>query len=1072
MSTHPVSDHAVREHALDPTRSFIVQAPAGSGKTALLIQRYLVLLATVAAPEEIVAITFTKKAAGEMRKRVLEVLRAARERKAPETEHAARTLELARLAVAQDERRGWRVAEDPARLRIQTIDALCVALTRQMPISSRFGAQPESVEDAAELYREAARATVALVQSRADVAAEMARLLEHLDNDVARVEALFAGMLERRDQWVRRLRRPDRATLEAALEHERERIAARARAVYPGAAPADPAAWQGLARDLLTQAGEWRKRSPAAQALGARPEGEALRRTLEALVDMPPAAYSDAQWQALEAIGNLLPHAIAQLQGVFQARGQVDFVEVARAALRALGEEDAPSDLALALDYRIRHLLVDEFQDTSVTQYELTARLTAGWEPGDGRTLFAVGDPMQSIYRFREAEVGEFLRTWASRKIGSIDVEPVRLSANFRSQAGIVEWVNAAFRGVMPEREDIIAGAVPYADSVPVHQALRGDAVAVHPFFDKDEEGEASKVVEVIARVRQDEPGATVAILVRSRAHLRRIVPRLRAAGVRFRAIEIDSLGDRPVVQDLLALTRALAHAADRVAWLAVLRAPWCGLALADLAALAEGDHARTPWELMGDGERVGGLSTDGRARLVRAREVLAPFVAAQRRGGLRDQVEGAWLALGGPAVVQDETDLEDAETYLDALEGAEDAGALRDLPAFEQRLEKLWALPDTRAGDRDVQIMTIHKAKGLEFDHVIVPGLGRGLGTDDQRLFLWTERPAAAGEAGTELLVAPIEALGSDDDAIYQWLKTLEAEREGHEAARLLYVAATRARGRLHLLGDTRREGGAEPPRPRAPNSATLLAKLWPVVEDRFRAAAAAVPGPAAKQGPAPGRPDAREPDSTNQDLRRLAADWRLAAPPAAVSWQPPADEAPVPERIEFSWVGETARHVGSVVHRWLQRIGDAALAGWDRARIDGVRPHVRHALRARGVREADLDAAAERVLVALHRAITDQRGRWVLGPHPQAVTEHRVTALVEGTVRRLVIDRMFEDEAGERWIVDYKTSSHEGAEVEAFLDRERERYAAQLARYARAVGGVDRLGLYFPLLGGWRED
>ena len=96
---------------------------------------------------------------------------------------------------------------------------------------------------------------------------------------------------------------------------------------------------------------------------------------------------------------------------MFAARGQVDFTEVAQARAARAGEDDAPTDLALALDYRIRHLLVDEFQDTSISQYELLARLTAGWQPGDGRTLFAVGDPMQSIYRFREAEVGVFLRT-------------------------------------------------------------------------------------------------------------------------------------------------------------------------------------------------------------------------------------------------------------------------------------------------------------------------------------------------------------------------------------------------------------------------------------------------------------------------------------------------------------------------------------------------------------------------------------------------------------------------------------------------------------------------------------
>src|SRR5438874_9156496 len=119
----PIADTAAREAALDPRRSFIVQAPAGSGKTELLVQRYVRLLGTVEKPEEVVAITFTIKAAAEMRRRVLSQL------------------------------------ENPAdighRLRIQTIDAFCASLTRQMPVVSGFGAQPGIVEDAHEHYHDA-----------------------------------------------------------------------------------------------------------------------------------------------------------------------------------------------------------------------------------------------------------------------------------------------------------------------------------------------------------------------------------------------------------------------------------------------------------------------------------------------------------------------------------------------------------------------------------------------------------------------------------------------------------------------------------------------------------------------------------------------------------------------------------------------------------------------------------------------------------------------------------------------------------------------------------------------------
>ena len=430
-----------------------MQAPAGSGKTELLIQRYLRLLATVEHPEEIVAITFTRKAAGEMRERVLDALADARAGKAPASEHERTTLELAAAALARDAAAGWRITDNPARLRIQTIDSLCAALTRQMPMLSRFGSQPESIEDAAELYLEAARATVELVESDEAVAQDVERLLTHLDNDVGRIEELLAEMLRRRDHWLRHVHGRERAeTGGRAAERAARRARARARAASGGSAggvggarrlrPRQPRS-AGNSRTasktgacspalFLTEEGQWRQRLTKNRGVSRRQSRRSpgrsvrwrsstrlrtARRFRAALADMrglPPGKYSDEQWEVLGAITRLLPRATGQLKLVFQARGQVDFTEVAQGALLALGGTEAPSDLALALDYRIRHLLVDEFQDTSISQYELIARLTAGWEPGDGRTVFAVGDPMQSIYRFREAEVGLFLRARAA----------------------------------------------------------------------------------------------------------------------------------------------------------------------------------------------------------------------------------------------------------------------------------------------------------------------------------------------------------------------------------------------------------------------------------------------------------------------------------------------------------------------------------------------------------------------------------------------------------------------------------------------------------------------------------
>ena len=949
-----VADARQRSRALDTRTSFIVQAPAGSGKTELLIQRFLALLALVERPEEIAAITFTIKAAAEMRRRVFEALAQARAQPRPAEAHAARTWELARAALARNDACGWGLEENSARLRIQTIDALCASLTRQMPVVSRFGAQPETIEDASELYAEAARNTLALVERDKDpVAADVARLLEHVDNHAVQAQELLATMLAQRDHWLRTLRgADDREALEGALRHVRRAAVARAHAAFPrlpGAMPLpaldDVEGWQACAGTLLTKEGQWRKKGvdPALSA------SEPLREALDALRHLPRERYEDGQWQMLAAIMRVLHRAAAELKVVFAAHGKADFVEISQAALRALHGEEGPTDLLLALDYRIRHLLVDEFQDTSFTQYELLQHLTSGWTPDDGRTLFVVGDPMQSIYRFREAEVALFMKA-RHEGIGAVALEPLSLSANFRSQAGIVDWVNDSFAAVLPQAEDAESGAVPYSASDAVHDA-EPESVTVHAFADGDAEGEAQRVVEI---VRASSQGIT-GILVRNRDHLAAIVPRLKAAGLALRAIEIEPLAHRPVVQDLLSLARALGHLADRAAWLALLRAPWAGLTLADLTALAGGDEYRTPWDLMADANALALLSADGRARLERTRESLAPFVEGRARGSLRDAVEGAWLTLGGPACVESDTDLEDAEIFLAHLEAAEEAGALPDLAAFERGLARLFALPDLAAPET-LQVMTIHRAKGLEFDTVIVPGLGAGTGRDERRLFMWMETTAG-------LLLAPMGAADGEPDTTYEFIRALDKRKADHECGRLLYVAATRARRRLHLLGECRRdEEGA----PRNPPKGSLLAKLWPAVCDRF----AAQPAEPARAQAGAGVAD----DSSL--LVRLAQPLATTAP-APVPWQAPADVVPLRDSIEFSWVGETARHVGSVVHRWLQRMAEDGLRGWSAERIAGLRPAIRVQLAARGVALENLDSATERAAAALAGANIDPRGR-----------------------------------------------------------------------------------------------
>ena len=1050
-------DSAERARALDTATSFLVQAPAGSGKTELLIQRYMKLLETVDAPEAVVAITFTRKAAGEMRARVLEALRKAVTGPAPEQEHECTTFQIARTVLEHDRCLGWNLLDNPAQLRIETIDALCASITRRMPWLARFGAMPDITEKADALYRGAARNT--LRHADGDNIA-LASILLHLDNDFNAAERLIIQMLEKRDQWLRCIRASSvRAEMEASFERLIEHCLEEVRAAFapdvstevaallrlerfPEAQADDLPQWIAIAELLLTAKGEWRKRPEYGmrqQLLLARLQTEdLLRDALHGVRRLPSPQFTDAQWDVMQAAVSVLKLSVAELQIVFREHGQVDFAELAIRASDALGRLDSPTDLALELGHHIRHILVDEFQDTSYTQFELLEKLTAGWEMGDGRTLFLVGDPMQSIYRFREADVSLLLKA-REEGIGSLRFEPLTLTANFRSRPEVVSWVNDSFPRILPQKDDVDSGAVSYSPSIP-GVTDKGGTVNVHAFLDTQQE--ADRVLEVL----RGGTGGTTAVLVRARAHLGAIVRTLKQNRVPFQAIEIDQLGERPVVEDLMALTFALLHPGDRVSWLAILRAPWCGLMLADLHALASAGPSTAVWDLLR--RRDVPLSDDGAARVARIYPVVVQGLDELGRRPLREWIESTWLRLGGPACT-DETGLEDAAAYFDLLEGMEQGAELDDFEWFRQQVNLLFAQTDVQADGR-LQLMTIHKAKGLEFDTVILPGLGERSGSDPQRLLVWSEQ-------GGELLLAPIKESGSDSDPIYSYLERLEKRKSEHEIARLLYVAATRARQNLHLIGSLKRKDDGSIAEPAA---GTFLKLLWPVASDAFANV---------------GRVPEAEPVPQSRFIRRVPAGWKTPAAPPAVPGRRADLEALEAPRIVFEWAGDRLRHAGTALHGFLQTIAREGLDAWTEDTVRARRSQYRAVLANLGVPPDDLREASDRVETGMLRTLRDPRGRWILDAHAEAECELQLAGLIGGKFVEAVIDRTFVDEQDVRWIIDYKTGEHTGGDLEAFLDNEKSRYREQLERYAQLLFQQDdrpiRLALYFPLLGGWRE-
>lgn len=1082
--------------ALNERNSFIVEAPAGAGKTELLTQRYLKLLGTVESPEEIIALTFTNKAAAEMRNRILLSLENAEKNAPTDAPHKQQTRALALAALQQSQQHNWQLLTQPSRLRILTIDALCSSLAAQMPLLSRLGSQPRVAEDTAIHYLEAAKRTLAMVADESDMDAPVSTVLAFMQNDTQKLALLISDMLAKREQWlpltshhqavdvdtishhctqiIRTVIEDQLALATQALPVNRQAMlmpvvrfaASNLEETHPLSALLDwqrPFGqhadelphWLTLIDFLLTDKGTLRK-SGGLNVKAGFPKDHPDKAThietfeqitaligdptpLHNLRTLPLLSADELHYNSVivQAFSQVLQLAAAHLWQVFQAAGEVDFVAISRLAINALRDEDGVTDLALKLDYKISHLLVDEFQDTNATQKELLELLTAGWQPNDGRTLFCVGDPMQSIYRFRKADVSLFLQA-ATHGIGQVKLAPLKLTRNNRSHPNIVEWINQKFKSIFPVSDNTLEAAISYRQFIATRPSVQDEGVEIHALaVDGDEDGsavythEAHYVATLIDQAQRENPSQTIAVLVRSRTHLHALVSEIRRHfnHLKFQAVEIEGLSQRQTVQDALSLTRAMLHRADRVHWLNILRAPWCGLMLEDLHALCAHDHRSSIWQLM----QQATLSDDGQARLNHMRSVLSEAFAQQGRVPLRRWLESTWLQLGGGNTLISPGDNRDIQAFFDLVEKLAQGHTL-DFTQLESAMEKLYAEPDITGNDH-LQFLTIHKSKGLEFDCVILPALNRKPRHADSPLMLWEE---VATEAHTQLLAAPYSKKKKNNaPSIYDYIKQLEATRANNETARLLYVAATRAIRKLHLVAAVKCKTDTI-----TPVKQSLLELLWLSVSTEFMQA----------------EPIRIAEDTTplaefTPQLKRLA----IAQMPVILTthhtnrFSTPAFTQPaVADTVTAATL---ATDKGTLAHLYMQLISNSGLAHWPVSRLEPCKPAMIGWLLQQGHAQPLCETTADDIISMLHTTLISDDGQWVLKARENEANElaiETVETLNQQAIQKKVIDRTFV-ENGTRWIIDYKSIPLDKHMPTTALHAIAEQYREQLVGYAQ---------------------
>jgi ATP-dependent helicase/nuclease subunit A len=841
-------DSPARQYAIDPSRNVVLEASAGTGKTRVLVERYVNLIRAGVQPDHILAITFTRKAAAEMRDRIVERLK-----------------EASRLSELDAAR--WRdVRERLGDIAVSTIDAFCLSLLREFPLEADVDPGFDLADDT-EVPR--------LAASSLDQTFRICRGLAHEDDDVAlvfaqlgerRLRAGIAALLDRRLVAPGALRRfLHKGPRDLTAARACDAAAARLRDVFAGArdgleffladGPRRHAQFGMLADDVRSLAADRRdgrfedRRAQAAfrsviDRLRAyfltqegRPRGDrfagtpfnagdcdspdAWKRHRATAAQIAPAVAEaikafrrDLNAVMSRGVWRIFAVALHQYQQALDAHAVLDFSGVLERAVRLLKEMDEFAESRLRLEARHRHVLVDEFQDTSRAQWDLVRQLVKSWGEGFGAaadalppSIFVVGDRKQSIYGFRDADAG--IVDEAAVFIAGLRQEGTArqaITVSFRSAPAILAFVNDLFAAIAGASDIERRDAFRYGDTdrFPTDSGASGSEAGEDEavrFMSGSTVGDcaervAAEIVELLraATVRDRVTGlrrparaADVAILFRSRDSHREFESALDRAGVRTYVYKGLGFFDSDEIQDAVALLRYLADPLSDLRAVTLLRSRLVRLSddAVSLLGSAAADAILAPQH-----PAASALPPeDARVfdRLTRAVPRWLSWVDRLPPSELLDAVQSETayaFELRGSRRAQ-------ARENLKKLRGmirrAQNRG-YATLARIADHLERL-AVGDESNAAIDaidaVSLMTVHAAKGLEFPVVFIVNMGRGTGGPRAPIRVTDD---SAGEASVAIADYQSEA---DEDA---------RARDREETKRLLYVALTRARDRLYL--------------------------------------------------------------------------------------------------------------------------------------------------------------------------------------------------------------------------------------------------------------------------------
>jgi ATP-dependent helicase/nuclease subunit A len=844
------ADARARRLAVDPLRNVALEASAGTGKTRVLVDRYVRLLEAGVAPRNILAITFTRKAAAEMRQRVMATLR---------QRHREGGITPAR----------WREIRDAfGDIGISTIDAFCLALLHEFPLEA--GVDPGfDLADETETPR--------FIEASLDSALAIGRGVSLDDQDVAllftelgepRLRKALTALLDRRlvarDALNRFVRGRDMsvAAASAKLQHSlRGAIASIAGsdggsvrafvASGPNVAgfgllaleveqlmePAGltPARLRGLLDRLsdlvLTQKGEARKRIAHTKAdFRSTADYERHKTIVFGLGPHVQAAIEvfrkDINLVLARGVRRLFAIAQDEYRRTLDKHGVLDFPDLLERTLKLLGQMEEFSRSRYRLESRYEHVLVDEFQDTSRAQWRLVRELVRAWAAGDGLShgpippsIFIVGDRKQSIYGFRDAEVT--VLDLAAQFVEALRPDtPARaaITRSYRSVHELLMFVNDVCIAIdKADRPD--AFRYTEDDAFPVIEEAPREADAIGVITADSDRAQAEVVAGEIARLLQEQatirdrhtgvrrpigPG-DIAVLFRTRESHALFEAALGRRGIPYYVYKGLGFFDAEEIKDVLALVGYLADPFSNLRTAALLRSRIVRISDEGLKILAPDLSGAITGGWPAAADR---LADDDRERLRLVRDAAGTWIRLADQWPAAELIDRVLaesdyaVEIAGPGFAQARENLKKIRGLIRRIQnrGYATLGRLSDYFAgLVAGGDESNAIID--AADA-VNLMTVHAAKGLEFPVVFIVNIGKGSGgnRDDVRV---TAAPLAVDEG---LSRRSGEAAEADEPQVtvsdHESASDRDDDKELEETKRLLYVALTRARDRLYLAG------------------------------------------------------------------------------------------------------------------------------------------------------------------------------------------------------------------------------------------------------------------------------